>query len=113
MQFFLPSGATCWVLFAAAALPAAAQVDRVGGPVEFRSPDQPISVPTLRFPESAGLSSDASKLSTAGMPAPEQAVKHLDAELGRTLSRTEPGRRGPPDKTDQLEQRAQAKGTFK
>ena len=113
MQSTMQSGLTCCFLLSVAVLPAAAQSDRFGGPVEFRSPDRPISVPTLRFPEAAGLSSD--KLSsTSGMSAPENALKQLDMELGRTLSRSEPGRRGPPDKTDdQREERAQAKGTFK
>ncbi|MDF2755678.1 MAG: exported protein of unknown function [Nitrospira sp.] len=113
MQSTMQSGLTFCFLLSVAVLPAAAQSDRFGGPVEFRSPDRPISVPTLRFPEAAGLSSD--KLSsTSGMSAPENALKQLDMELGRTLSRSEPGRRGPPDKTDdQREERAQAKGTFK
>ena len=117
MQSPIPSCMTCWLLLSVGVLPAAAQADRFGGPVEFRSPDRPISAPTLRFPEAAGLSSDSSKLSstsTAGMSAPENVLKHIDIELGRTLSRSEPGRRGPPDKTDdQREERAQAKGTFK
>ena len=48
------------------------------------------------------------------MPAPEEVLKRIDTALGRTLSRSEPGRPGAPDKTDdQLEQRAQTKGTFK
>ncbi len=113
MQSTVQSGITCWLLLSVAVLPAAAQSDRFGGPVEFRSPDRPISVPTLRFPEAEGLSSD--KLSsTSGMSAPENVLTHLDKELGRTLSRSEPGRRGPPDTTDdQREERAQAKGTFK
>lgn len=112
MQSTVQSGMTCWLLLSVAVLPAAAQSDRFGGPVEFRSPDRPISVPTLRFPEAAGLSSD--KLSTTGMSAPENVLTLLEKELGQTLSRSEPGRRGPPDKThDQREERAQAKGTFK
>lgn len=110
MQSPIPSGMTCWLLLSVGVLPAAAQSDRFGGP------DRPISAPTLRFPEAAGLS-DSSKLSstsTSGMSAPENVLKHIDIELGRTLSRSEPGRRGPPDKTDdQREERAQAKGTFK
>lgn len=115
MQSTVQSGLTCCFLLSVAVLPAAAQSDRFGGPVEFRSPDRPISVPTLRFPEAAGLSSDKlSSTSTTGMSAPENVLKQLDTELGRTLSRSEPGRRGPPDKTDdQREERAQAKGTFK
>jgi hypothetical protein len=115
MQSTVQSGMTCWLLLSVAVLPVAAQSDRFGGPVEFRSPDRPISVPTLRFPEAAGLSSDKlSSTSTTGMSAPENVLTHLDKELGRTLSRSEPGRRGPPDKTDdQREERAQAKGTFK
>lgn len=111
MQFTVQSGITCWLVLSVAVLPAAAQSDRFG-PVEFRAPDRPISVPTLRFPQAAGLSSD--KLSTTGMSAPENVLTHLDKELGQTLSRSEPGRRGPPDKThDQREDRAEAKGTFK
>jgi hypothetical protein len=48
------------------------------------------------------------------MSAPENVLKQLDVEMSRTLSRSEPGRRGPPDKTDdQREERAPAKGTFK
>ena len=115
MQSTVQSGLACWLLLSAAVLPAAAQSDRFGGPVGFRSPDRPISVPTLRLPEAAGLSSDKlSSSSTMGMSAPENALTQLDKELGRTLSRSEPGRRAPPDKTDdQREERAQAKGTFK
>ena len=83
MQSTVQGGMTCWLL-------------------EFRSPDRPISVPT-RFPEAAGLSSD--KLSTTGMSAPENVLTHLDKELGQTLRRSEPGRRGPPEKThDQREE---------
>ena len=115
MQSTVQSGLTFCFLLSVAVLPAAAQSDRFGGPEEFRSPDRPISVPTLRFPEAAGLSLDKlSSTSTTGMSAPENVLKQLDMELGRTLSRSEPGRRGPPDKTDdQREERAQAKGTFK
>jgi hypothetical protein len=115
MQSTVQSGLTCCFLLSVAVLPVAAQSDRFDGPVEFRSPDRPISVPTLRFPEAAGLSSDKlSSTSTTGMSAPENVLKQLDMELGRTLSRSESGRRGPPDKTDdQREERAQAKGTFK
>jgi hypothetical protein len=114
MQSTVQSGMTCWLLLSAAVLPAAAQSDRFGESGNFRSPDRPISAPTLRFPETAGLSSDSSKLSSTGMSPPENVLKHIDTELGRTLSGSEPGRRGPPDKTgDQREERAQAKGTFK
>jgi hypothetical protein len=115
MQSTVQSGLTCWLLLSVAVLPVAAQSDRFGGPVEFRSPDRPISVPTLRFPESAGLSLDRlSSTSTTGMSAPENVLKQLDMEMGRILSRSEPGRRGPPATTDdQREERAPAKGTFK
>lgn len=115
MQSTVQCGITCWLVLSVAVLPAAAQSDRFGGPVEFRAPDRPISVPTLRFPEAAGLSSDKiSSTSTTGMSAPENVLEQLDMEMGRTLSRSEPGRRGPPATTDdQREERAQAKGTFK
>jgi hypothetical protein len=111
MQSTVQNGLTFCFLLSVAVLPAAAQSDRFGGPVEFRSPDRAISVPALRFSEAAGLSSDM--LSSTGMSAPENVLTHLDKELAQTLSRSEPGRRGPPDKThDQREERAQARGTF-
>jgi hypothetical protein len=114
MHLVLRCGVACWLAVSVAVVPVAAQVDQIGGPVEFRSPDRPISAPTLRVPESAGLPSDSGKLSSAGMPAPEEVLKRIDTALGRTLSRSEPGPPGAPDKTDdQLEQRTQTKGTFK
>jgi len=64
------------------ALPALAQADRIGGPVEFRSPDRPIPAPTLRSTDSG--SSDASKSLTTGPPAADDVLKQIDRELGRT-----------------------------
>ncbi len=114
MHLVLRFGVACWFAVSVAVVPAAAQFDRSGGPGEFRSPDRPISAPALRVPESAGLPPDSSKLSSAGMPSPEDVLKHIDTELGRTLSRSERGWPGAPGKTDdQLEQRGLTKDTFK
>ena len=113
MQSTVQNGLTSWLLPSGTILPATAQADRFGGCVEFRSPDRPISAHTLRFPPAAGLSSASSKLfstPTTGMSAPETVLKHSDGDLGRTLSSSEPGRRGPPD---QGEGQAQPKGMFK
>jgi hypothetical protein len=109
MQCTVQRGMTCWLLLCATVLPAAAQSDRLGGSVEFRSPDRPISAPTLRFPEAAGLSSDSTKLPSTGMSVSEDVLTHIDKELVRTLSRSESGRRGD----DGREGRAQARDSLK
>lgn len=69
--------------------PVLAQIDRSGGPVEFRSADRPISTPTLRFAESA--SPDAGKSLSTSPPAPDDVLKQLDKELGQTATRSTSG----------------------
>jgi hypothetical protein len=83
--------------------PALAQVDRSGGPVEFRSADRPISAPTLRFAESA--SPEVGKSLPAIPPAPDDVLKQIDKELGRTGTRSttgaDHGTFGSPEKADE------------
>jgi hypothetical protein len=82
MRAILQQAAAGWFWLNVAALPVFAQVDRIGGPVEFRSADRPIPTPTLQFPESA--SSDSSKLHSIGLPPADEVLKQIDKELGRT-----------------------------
>jgi hypothetical protein len=72
----------------AVGLPALAQLDRIGGPVEFRSADQPIAAPTLRDPESVGLPSDSAKVLGPGPLASDDVLKRIDTDLGRTGMRS-------------------------
>jgi len=101
-----------WLIIGA--LPALAQADRIGGPVEFRSPDRPIPAPTLRSADSA--SSDASRSLTIGPPAADDVLKQIDRELGRTGTRAdvEDGRQGSPASTDEAgDRRGLGGSTFK
>jgi hypothetical protein len=86
------TGGALWLIMGA--LPVFAQADRTGGPVEFRSADRPMPVPTLRSADSA--SSDLSKSLTIGPPAADDVLKQIDRELGRTGTRAdaEGGRQG-------------------
>jgi hypothetical protein len=72
----------------------------MGGPVEFRSADRPISTPTLRFAESA--SSDAGKSLPTSPPTPDDVLKQIDKELSGTGSTTgaDHGSLGSPEKAD-------------
>jgi hypothetical protein len=99
-----------WVLFLTpvlfwlhvASLPVLAQADRLGGPVEFRSADRPISAPTLRFAESA--SPDMGKVLPVNPPAADDVLRQIDKELGRTGTRStsgaDHGTLGSPEKAD-------------
>lgn len=82
--------------------PVWAQADRIGGPVEFRSADRPISTPTLRFAESA--SSDVGKSLPTSPPTPDDVLKQIDKELGRSGTRSttgaDLGSLGSPEKAD-------------
>jgi hypothetical protein len=71
------------------ALPVLAQADRIGGPVEFRSADRPISAPTLRFAESA--SPDLGRFLPGSPPAADDVLRQIDKELGRTGTRSTSG----------------------
>lgn len=83
-----PALAAIWLTLAVT--PALAQLDRIGGTVEFRAPDRPISAPTLgAFDETK--SSDVNKLLSTSVPT--DALKGIDRELGRT-------RTGPPVDAD-------------
>jgi len=89
-----------WLSFVAD--PVWAQVDRMGGPVEFRSADRPISTPTLRSAESA--SSDVGKSLPTSPPTPDDVLKQIDKELGRSGTRSttgaDRGSLGSPEKAD-------------
>jgi hypothetical protein len=85
------------------AFPALAQVDRLGGPVEFRSADRPISAPTLRFAESA--SPDVGQSLPGIPPVPDDVLKQIDQELARTGTNSttgaDQGTLRSPERTDE------------
>jgi hypothetical protein len=85
------------------AFPASAQVDRIGGPVEFRSADRPIGAPTLRFAESG--SPDTGISLPASPPAPDDVLKQIDKELGQTGTKSttgaDRGTLGSPETADE------------
>jgi hypothetical protein len=105
------AGGCLWLSVVASS--ALAQVDRIGGPVEFRSADRPIAAPTLRFAEPA--SPDLEKSLPASPPAPDDVIKQIDKELGKTGARAtigaDYGTLGSPEKTD--EQSGLGRITFK
>ena len=82
MPRVLRHSTACWVLLAAT--PVFAQVDRISGSIDFRSPDRPIPMPSLGPLE--GIASDSSKLPTIGPAAADQVLKRIDRELGRTAT---------------------------
>lgn len=95
------------------ASPALAQVDRIGGPVEFRSADRPVGAPTLRFAESG--SPDMGISLPASPPAPDDVLKQIDKELGRastgSITGADQATLGSPETADDI--RARGKTTFK
>jgi hypothetical protein len=101
MRWVLHHTATLFWLHVAA-LPVLAQADRIGGPVEFRSADRPISAPTLRFAESA--SPDMGKFLPGNPPAADDVLRQIDKELGRTGTRStsgaDQGTLGSPQQAD-------------
>jgi hypothetical protein len=90
------AGAGCLWL-SVVAYPAFAQIDRIGGPVEFRSADRPIPAPTLE-----SVSSELRKSLPISPPAADEVLKQLDKELGRTgtKSTTEVDSARPSSSTD-------------
>jgi hypothetical protein len=105
-------------LMATVASPAWAQFERIGGPAEFRSTDQPIGAPTLRIPESAGLASDSGKFYGVGPPPPDDVLKRIDIDLGRPgPTATGESDTGPPGSLynagEHLEKRAPASSAYK
>ena len=74
-----------WIWVTCSVMPASAQLDRIGGPVEFRAPDRPISAPALGGLDES-KSSDLRKFLSPGVPT--DALKHIDGELGRTPTRS-------------------------
>lgn len=105
-------------LSVSAAIPAWAQFDGIGGPVEFRSADRPIGVPTLRVPEWTGLSSDPGKLFSGGPPRPDDVLKRIDVELGQpgppATSGSDAGRPSSRDDAgEHLEKRPPASSAYK
>jgi hypothetical protein len=112
--------ASCALSLILAAAPARAQFDRTGGSAgDFRPPDRPIGAPPLRFPEAAGFPSDSSKfLGGIGPTSPDEVLKSLDKDLGRTNTKTiekrdsdEPGTVHKPGEA--LERRPAAPATLK
>jgi hypothetical protein len=84
------------------AIPAYAQVDRLGGPAEFRSADRPIASPSLRFTELG--SPDLGQLPVQP-PTPDDVLKQIDKELGQTGTKSttgaDRGTLGSPEKADE------------
>jgi hypothetical protein len=74
-----------WIWLSFSVMPASAQLDSIGGPVEFRAPDRPISAPTLGGLDDS-KSSDLSKSLSSGLPT--DVLKRIDGELGRTPIRS-------------------------
>jgi len=98
---------------------ALAQLDRIGGSVEFRAPDRPIAAPPLRDPQAVGLPSESSKFpDRMGPPSTDTVLRNLDKELGRTETRsTDEPDRGPSERPfrpgEDLGTRAPAPTTLK
>src|SRR5690348_9783980 len=84
MRWLVRSGVV-WISLTFSVMPASAQLDRIGGPVEFRTPDRPISGPMLGGLDES-KSSDLSKLLSPGLPT--DVLKQIDGELGRTPTRS-------------------------
>jgi hypothetical protein len=104
-----------WLWLTCPAVPASAQFDSLGGPVEFRAPDRPISSPTLGGLEES-KSSDLSKFLSPGLPS--DVLKRIDGELGRTPTgsrgEAEAGRRESTAKVgDRPNQRGLEGSTFR
>lgn len=108
-----PAFAAIWLTLAVT--PALAQLDRIGGAVEFRVPDRPIPAPTFgAFDDTK--SSDLNKLLSTGVPT--DALKGIDRELGRTSTglpvEADVGRRESTAKVgDRPNQRALEGSTFR
>jgi hypothetical protein len=105
-------------LMAAVAMPAWAQFDSIGGRAEFRSTDLPIGAPTLRIPESAGLSPDSGKFFGVGPPPPVEVLKRIDIDLGRPGPTATAGSDTRPPGSlynagEHLEKRAPASSAYK
>jgi hypothetical protein len=108
-----PAVAYLWLTLSV--MPASAQLDRIGGAVEFRAPDRPISPPPLGGLDES-KSSDVSKLVSPGVPT--DVIKHIDQELGRTPTpstmEVEVGRRDSTAKVgDRPHQRGLEGSTFR
>ena len=108
-----PALGSIWL--ALAAMPASAQLDSIGGAVEFRASDRPISAPTLRALDES-KSSDLNRLLSTGVPA--DVLKRIDKELGRTgtgpKAGADVGRRESTSKVgDRLNQRGLEGSTFR
>lgn len=106
--------AAAWSLWlSVVAFPALAQVDRIGGSAESRSADRPVGAPTLRFAESGSPNLGASL--PASPPTPDDVLKQIDKELGRTGTRSITGQDqatlGSPQDADDT--RGRGKTTFK
>ena len=104
--------APVWLWLSLVATPVLAQVDRLGGPVEFRAADQPIRVPTTGFSES--VSSDLNKLlGTTPSPA-DNVLKRIDKEMGQrganTMATADTSR---PSSSRASEKRELGESTFK
>lgn len=89
-------------------MPASAQLDGMGGSVEFRAPDRPISAPALGGLDES-KSSDLNKLLSTAVPS--DVLKRIDGEL----SRTRPGSTleadvGPRDSTSKAGDRPNQRG---
>jgi len=82
MRAGLQQATAGWFWLSVAALPAFAQADRMGGPIEFRSVDRPIPSPTLQFPESTSF--ELRRFLLPGLPSPDEVLKQIDKDLGRT-----------------------------
>jgi hypothetical protein len=96
-------------------MPASAQLDSIGGPVDFRAPDRPISTPTLKSVDES-TSSDMSTSLSPGLPT--DVLKRIDGELGRTPTRSaveaDVGRRDSTAKVgDRSNQRGLEGSTFR
>ena len=104
-----------WLWLILAAMPASAQLDRIGAAVEFRAPDRPISAPVLgTLGESK--SSDLNKLLATGVPT--DVLKRIDGELSRTgtgaTAEADVGRRGSTSKAgDRPNRRGLEESTFR
>ena len=104
-----------WLWLILAAMPASAQLDRIGAAGEFRAPDRPIPAPTLGGLGSS-KSSDLNKLLSTGVPT--DVLKRIDGELSRTgtgaTSGADVGRRDSTSKAgDRPNQRGLEGSTFR
>jgi hypothetical protein len=89
MQLLVQRVAVGFIWLNVVANPVMAQVESIGGSIEFRSADRPISAPPLRLTESA--SPDLGKSLPTGPPATNDVLKQLDKDLGQTSTQSTVG----------------------